>query len=95
MNDLLSKVPYKYVNLWYKDEHKYRIMTITNGLVEVNETTAYIWLLINGENTIKDIIDKLSSLYPNVSLGNIQNDVCKVINSFVEMETITVNWAQF
>ena len=91
-----DKVPSKYFNLWYReDEHVYRLLTITDGLVKLNDMAAYLWSLIDGKRTVEDIWNEICGIFPMVDKEIIKKDVATVISRLVEYEVITLSWRKF
>lgn len=94
--NILNKVPSKYMNLWYQaGEHDYRIMTITDGVVKVNDMGAYIWSLIDGKKSVQEMIQLISSQFDTAYYNRIANDVCNFIEQFIKMEVVTLDWLNY
>ena len=54
-----------------------------NGMMDLNETGAFIWKLINGNNTIDDIVEKMLKEY-DVSEEIVRADVEEFINKLIK-----------
>lgn len=72
--------------LLIKREGKYLLIQ-GNRVYNVNETSARIFDLCNGENTEKEIALKLSKIY-DVPLERLENDTVKFLNTLASRNLI-------
>lgn len=52
----------------------------TASVKELNKVASIIWELCDGEHTIEEITNILSSKYPKIEIGRIRKDVTKFIS---------------
>lgn len=94
--ELMDKIPSKYMNLWYQEnEHEYRLLTITDGVVRLNDLAAYIWALIDGQRTVEMIQNEICRKYPMIEEEKICKDVNMVIIQLLKFEVITLSWKKY
>lgn len=58
-----------------------------NGMMDLNETGAFIWNLLNGYNTIDDIATKLTEEY-NVSFDIAKADTIEFVEKLIKGEIV-------
>ncbi len=67
------------------------IVTPQKGVVTVlNETGSGIWQLLDGENTVEDIINAISSEF-NVSREEAEKDTLCFIEELIEKDMVVLN----
>ena len=87
--------PTKVLNLWYKNDDGYYLLTISEGLVKLNVTAILIWTLIDGKRTIRDIVGALAEKFKNVATEQLCADVIRTIKMFVDYEILTITWKSY
>ena len=79
-----------------KDCQKYRndgefivVSNTANKILFLNQTAKEIFILCDGANSIRDIVEKLSTIY-NVDINQLQKDVVRTIRDFQWNNLITL-----
>jgi hypothetical protein len=93
-----KEVRYKMDSNIYKRNIVYRIRTISsrnilfgdNQCFELNELALIIWNNLNGENTIEDLVIKISEEY-DADKETVRQDVLDFINGMVNKNVILRN----
>lgn len=57
-------------------------------LFQLNQLSCEIWELIDGENTVQDIIDQVSIRYPQTNDEEIASDVLELFAALLENDLI-------
>lgn len=96
MVEKLDKIPSKIINLWYNQENKkIRVMTIKEGMVEINSIAAMIWIDIDGKKSIREIANRMHEKFKNIELNFIQKDVLNTVDKLIDLEVVTLEWNEF
>lgn len=65
----------------YKVENNIAHIIGFDGIVRLNKTATIIWLMSNGKNTIKDILNELQRKFCTIS----ENDLFHDVNTILEI----------
>lgn len=84
MNDLTI---YRFVEGVKSREEKFGLLIVskTTPALSLNKDGQFVWMLINGENTVKDIINEISKRYKSDS---VREKVIKLLKGFEKLKLI-------
>lgn len=63
-----------------------------DGIITLNKTATIIWKMVNGKNTVKEIVVQLKKIYIGVDEKILLNDVERVINSLSARGAVIKDW---
>lgn len=97
---MLDYKPKHYVKYWklsFDEEDNEVVELITNDLkhLVLRDQYVYLWKLIDGFRTIKDIIDVFVEIYKQNTPEELKEIVCNSLNEMHEGELIRINWNPF
>lgn len=90
----LSNVPKKVKGVrWVirKNGIVFALNPYTDQFIEMNKMGSIIWLLIDGKNSVRMIIDALSTLLGEIENSQIEEDVVKYIEKLFNFKLIEFN----
>ncbi len=76
----------------YKIENNVAHIIGLDGIIRLNESATTIWIMSNGKNSIKDILDNLHRKYCTVPKKELFHDVESVIEALTDRGVLIKDW---
>ncbi len=90
---VLDDVPFRACEIWKIDPGTKTVEALGyQSISRFDRVGSFIWLEIDGEQTVKDISDRIAYLYPEQDIRDIESDVVEFINNLVETKFVILNW---
>lgn len=96
MNSLLKQTPHHTALYWKHDKKKNIIIrNMYSRTYKLNKIAGKIFLLCNGKNTIKVMIDTINNENPGVPGYVIQSHIITLLKSLERDKCMIINWDPF
>lgn len=83
--------PCKKVNVFKYDDNNIYIAS-ENGVIHLGKAGKIFWIMADGKNTIKSIVDKLCLIYDTNNREEIYNRTIKLMKGLYDKKLLIMNW---
>ena len=91
--DVWNSKPRRLIEIWKLDRKTKTVVALgLEGVVQLNAVGSALWLRLDGEHTIRCIVDELVRAYPSQDQSRIKIDVMSFINYLIANHLVILNW---
>lgn len=91
--EFLKNTPRRLSEIWKLYRETNTVVVIgSNGIVRFNRLGSAIWIMLDGENNIKSIIEELAKAYPSQKRSHIEGDVRAFLNDLIANRLALLEW---
>jgi hypothetical protein len=92
---ILKFKPYRNLTCWtflQENDFEYVKMFTPRGIINLNKIGSLVWKLLDEVANVNELIQKFSTLFPNINPSVLKNDIVNFLMQLEKDEIIILNW---
>ncbi|HIE05457.1 MAG TPA: PqqD family protein [bacterium (Candidatus Stahlbacteria)] len=93
--EILQMTPVRFLDFWkIEGEPPFGLITVRgiSGIYKLNELSSFIWLCLDGSNTVEKIITAICRHFSDAERGQVEEDVVLILKSMDNDDLIILDY---